>query len=378
MTNYKIYQTRSQSKSKAMVYYLIDVITSFFIKNKPVETKNPENILIIRNDHIGDVVLCSQVFREIKKKYPSSKITAIVSPLSKSLLEKNSHVDKIITLDRFSINRIINSLFRYFKVLKEIKKEKFDVGIDITASLPNIIFLLWMPGIKKRVSYFNVSGGRAFLTNSLEYQRRDHTIKFDADLVEKGLNFKIENYWPEIILDKADKKLVNDFLKENNLKKYICICPGATNTKKQWSIEKFDALIKRLNINLKDYKIILCGGKNDSKIINHLSKNKNTFTLLNFNLRLLSHLFKKSQMVIANDGGALHIAWVSGAKVLALWGRIDLTTIRPLKRSIIIHHQNKKSNVDNLMDLITVNEVERACYSLIKNEPRPIIPNEIR
>jgi heptosyltransferase II len=375
---YKTYQTRLQTKRKAIIYYLIDLLTSLVIKSKPVEIKSPKNILIIRNDHIGDVVLCSQVFREIKRKYPSSKITALVSPISKSLLEKNPHVDKILSLDLFWRNKRPKSLMNYFRILNKIRDEKFDVGIDIRGSLMNIIFLLWLPGIRKRVSYFNASGGKSFLTNPIKYERLEHTIKFDADLVAKGLDFKIKNYWPEIITDKSDENSVNKFLKENGLKKYICICPGATNLGKQWPVERFDALIKRLNTKLRDHVIILCGASSDSKIIDYLSKNKNTLPLMNFNLRLLSLLFKKSQMVIANDGGALHIAWVSGAKVLALWGPIDLVSIMPLGKSRIIHHQDKIKTTKNLMDLIMVDEVERECHRLIRDNLRDVIPREIQ
>lgn len=375
---YKIYQTRLQPKSKAILYYLIDLITSFIIKSKPTKADNPKNILIIRNDHIGDVILCSRVFREIKKRYPSSKITALVAPVAKPILEKNPYIDKIIALDPFWRDKKLKSLIAYFKVLRAIKNEGFDVGIDIRGSLLNIIFLLWVPRIKKRVSYFNASGGKAFLTDPIEYEKLEHTIKFDADLVAKGLNFKIDDYWPEIITDDDDEKIANEFLKKHKLKKYICICPGATSKKKQWSPERFDALIKKLNIWMSDYKILICGGNNDLDLINYLCGNKNTFPLINFNLRLLSIIFKKSGMVISNDGGPLQIAWVSGAKALALWGPIDLTTVRPLKKSRLIHHQNKPNNQKNLMDLITVNEVEKECRYLIENEPKIIKPKGIR
>ena len=70
---YKLYQQRLQSTKTAVFYSLFDKLVSLFIRSKPVKIISPKKILIIRNDHIGDVVLCSQVYREIKKKYPYSK-----------------------------------------------------------------------------------------------------------------------------------------------------------------------------------------------------------------------------------------------------------------------------------------------------------------
>ncbi len=365
---FKLYQQRLQSANTAVFYYLFDKLTSLFIKSKPVKITSPKKILIVRNDHIGDVVLCSQVYREIKRVYPRSKITALVSPVSAVLLEKNPHIDNLLTIDLFWRNKNLKSLRRYFGILKKIKSEKFDVGIDIRGSLLNIIFFLWMPNIKKRVSYFNTTGGKPFLTNPIEFKKIEHTIKFDADLVAKGLSFKIKDYWPEIVVDKSDEKEVNKFLFKNKLKNYICICPGATSVKKQWPVRNFDKLMKKVKLKYKNYGVVVIGGEEDRDLVKHLCRGGRGIPLINFNLRLLSILFRKSKLVIANDGGPMHIAWVSGAKVLALWGPINLETIRPLKRSLVIHHQDESATSNNLMDLITLDEVEQKLNFLLKND----------
>jgi ADP-heptose:LPS heptosyltransferase len=370
----KIYRTRLQSFQSALFYYLLDSFLSIFVKSTSQgETNSPKNILIIRNDHIGDVILCSQAYREIKRKYPSSKITALVSPASRELLKKNPYIDEIIHLDLFWRNKNINSMRAYLKVLKKIKQKRFDVGIDIRGSLLNIFFLLWIPRIPKRVSYFNTTGGKPFLTHPIEFKQLEHTINFDADLVAKGLGFKIKNYWPEIITDREDAQNVKKFLLKNNLTQFICICPGATKEIKKWPKDRFNGLIKRLNKKYPDLKIVVCGGGDERDLIMDLSKNKNCIPLIDFNLRLLALLFRKSQLVIANDGGPMHLAWVSGAKLIAPWGPINLESIRPLKDSLVIHHQGECSLPGNLMDLITVEEVESAVEETLlqrKNKKR--------
>ncbi len=369
---YKLYRTRFQGKRRAMFSYLFDKISSIFIKNKPIKITNPKKILIIRNDHIGDVVLCSHVYREIKKKIPDCKIIALVSPITKPLLEKNKNIDKIFVLGLFWRKLNIKSLRQYFKFLKKIKKEKFDVGIDIRGSLINIILFLWLPRIKKRAGYFNLNGGIAFLTNPFLYRKIEHTTKYDMDLVGKALGIKPENYFPEIVTDKKDKEKINKFIREHKLKKYICICPGATNKSKQWNQYKFDKLIKQISKKYPKHKIILIGGKEDEKLINWLNnKNKKCLKLINFNLRLLSLLFKKSQLVIANDGGPMHIAWVSEANLIALWGLKgyhQLTLMRPLKKSIILHHLEKRKNIQNPTDLITVEEVKKTMEKILNKK----------
>jgi len=50
-------------------------------------------ILIIQNDNIGEVVLSTAVFREIKKNIPGCKITLIASKTNRSIIEKNKNID---------------------------------------------------------------------------------------------------------------------------------------------------------------------------------------------------------------------------------------------------------------------------------------------
>ena len=69
-----------------------------------------KKILVIRNDHIGDLVLSTPVYREIKKKYPKSKLYVAIRPDSGNVLENNPYVDKIIYLDSKFTNRSWNRL----------------------------------------------------------------------------------------------------------------------------------------------------------------------------------------------------------------------------------------------------------------------------
>jgi len=361
MKKYQEYQTRNQTKKRAIVSYILDRIIGLFIKSKPVKIKKIKKILIIRNDHIGDVILCSQIYREIKRKFPDAKITAMIPKSSLALLKKNPHVDKIIPFGMFWRSPSFKSFRNYIKICKRIKKEKFDFGIDIRASFWNILFFLWMPGIKNRASYYNITGGNPFLTHPIKYEKIEHTVKFDMGLVAKALNFKVKNYWPEIVTDKEDEQKVKSFLKKHNLRKYICICPGASFDEKRWSLKKVDEIIKWFNKKYPKTKILLIGGLDDEEIIdNLLNENPKCMKLINYNLRLLSLLFKKSKLVMANDGGPLHLAWVSNADVIALEGPINLTTIGPLKKSRILVGKNKRINS------IKISEVKKEIKKILK------------
>jgi len=307
--------------------------------------KEIRKILIIRNDHIGDFVLSTAVFRELRKKYPKSKIVLITSKINIPLIEKNDNINEIWELEIPQYN--LSTILKYIKTSLKIRKEKFDVGIDLRGSILNTIFLLWLSGIKNRISRTDAHPIISiFLTNPISLNKKDHIIKQNAQIIEKGLNINFENWNPEIKIDKEDIFSVNNFIKKNKLKKYICIYPIVNLKYKQWSLNNFERLIKWLRkYNL---KILLFGTKKDEKMINHLKKyNKNCLSIINFNLRQMPLLFKKSSLVIAQDGGPMHIAGASNSRLIALIPNFsDITyKIDPLGKNTVIIRDSDRIKV---------------------------------
>lgn len=329
-------------------------------------------ILIVRNDHIGDFVLSTAVFRELKKKYPESKIVLITSKTNRPLAEKNKNIDEIWELGIPHYD--LGTIWRYIKTSFKIRKEKFDVGIDLRGSLMISFLLLWLAGVKKIIgkcdNYHNENKNRVisfFQTNPIRtgyYASKRHIIKENLDIVNKGLGINLKNSWPEIVVDNDDKMDVERFIKERNLGKYICIFPLTDCPSKQWSTSNFEELIKWLN-KLK-YTILLVGTDSHKAELERLAKLSPLCKIVvNFNLRKLSLLFKKSQLVIAHDGGPFHIAWAARAKTVELVRRwppeLASGKYRSLAKTKIIWAKEDKD-----INSIDFDEVTKAIKSILK------------
>ena len=323
-------------------------------------------ILIIRNDHIGDMVLATQVFREIRRSVPDVELWALASPINGHIIEKDRNIDKILEIEMPSSKPL--TLLNYLIMALKLRKEKFDYGIDLRGSKLNA-WLMKTAGIKNRMSRTDWHPEIAkLLTNSI-IPKKGHIIKQNLDIVNKGLNIKAKDYWPEIAVSKEDRKEVESFFRKNKLKSYICICPGTSFELQRWKTENFEELIRYIVKNYPQYKMLLIGGKKDKIIISKLMISDRCLSLIGFNLRALSLIFRKSRCVIALDGGPMHIAWVSGAKTIALLGPLDMNLLRPLKNSLILYHKlpcnpcSKKlkdcpmKDGERCMDLISVSEV---------------------
>ena len=81
------------------------------------------SVLILRDDNkIGDMVITTILFREIKKQYPNIKIYVLCGKANKIIIKDNPYVDKIFICD--------NIFFKNISLYKQIRKEKIDLVID--------------------------------------------------------------------------------------------------------------------------------------------------------------------------------------------------------------------------------------------------------
>ena len=106
------------------------------------------NILFLRYDRIGDMVITTPVFRELKLAYPEINITVLASKANQCVLLNNPYVDRIITNHK-------NNLLKDLPTLLALRKEKFDVCVEFDHSvIPHSIVRLRIIKPKIIISVF--------------------------------------------------------------------------------------------------------------------------------------------------------------------------------------------------------------------------------
>jgi len=323
---------------------------------KQFDKNKVKKILLIRNDKIGDIITSSGLPRELRKIFPKAKITFIASNVNRALIKKNKNINEIIALDYSP--RKLGEFLEYFRIMRKLRREKYDLGIDLRGGLFNILFFLYFAGVRYRIGFYNQYIGKFFLHDPWDrykYKPTNNSVILRRDLINKSLGLNIKNYWPEIVTDEEDQKMLGNLMKEKKLRRFICIVPDASLELKQWPLGNFDLLIKYLKKRYPRKQIVLVGTSRD-KISWLAKKNPQVITILDVNLRVLYLLFKKSDLVIAHDGGPMHLAWVGRSKLLALITKhFSLPWVKPLgKNSRFIYADLSKLSVEKVE-----NEVKR-------------------
>jgi ADP-heptose:LPS heptosyltransferase len=121
-------------KNKKIKAFLLKALTNK--KKVNFEIKKSKKVLILKYDRIGDMVVTTPIFRELKEAFPDISISVLASKINKSVVKNNPYIDEIYTNYK-------NSLLSDFLTLLRLRKKSFDVCIELEHSvIPHAIFRL--------------------------------------------------------------------------------------------------------------------------------------------------------------------------------------------------------------------------------------------
>ncbi len=130
--------------SKKLKAYFLRLLTHK--KTTTFDIKNARNILFFRYDRIGDMVITTPVFRELKREYPEINISVLASNANQTVLHNNPYVDKVYINYK-------NNLFKDLPTLLKLRNKKYDVCVEFEHSvIPHSIVRLRIIKPKKVIS----------------------------------------------------------------------------------------------------------------------------------------------------------------------------------------------------------------------------------
>ncbi len=133
--------------------------------------KGPVSIIIFRLDSLGDVVLTTPLFRELKKAYPESRCTVVVQQAYRSLLVTNPHIDEVLSLPDIKLPWLPPGMKRLLSVAMlywtRLRGRHFDFAVsprwDTDEHLAT--FLCVLTNASSRVGYRETASPAKRLTN---------------------------------------------------------------------------------------------------------------------------------------------------------------------------------------------------------------------
>ncbi len=273
-----------------------------------------ENILFIRLRLLGDIIFTIPSIVIFKKHFHEKKIFYVVEERFEELAKLIPGIYKVIVVPyKMRIKDLV-------KFRRDIRKIGFKTVIDFHSG-PKSALLTFISGAKCRVGYRTPNRNWAYnhLTSRKFGDTYTHSVYNQAKLLENiGINIDKIPFYPEIRIDDKDiSKSVKDIIRINNK---IVIHIGSGNRFRDWGMENFESLIKKLKKH--DLSIFLVGNSDEEKKRGEYLKKK--YGLYNFtgNLEIkdLFYLIEHSNLYFGADSGPIHIASLTKTPIVALYG----------------------------------------------------------
>ena len=280
-----------------------------FLKDNSIKS-----ILFLRYDgKIGDMIVNSLMFREIKKVYSDIKIGVIARGTAIDIIKDNPNVDKI---------------YEYYKDRKKIKdlalkikEEKYDLLIDFSEMLRvNQMMLINLCGARINIGLdrkdwklFDLS-----IESGKDFKWTEHiTKRYLAYLIKLGL--KKENIDISYDIYLKDEKKYEAFFNEIKESKKLILNPYGASKHKSFNIETLENIITYLKD--KDTAIILTYFGDKYKELEFLEK-KYKYVYIPKKIESIldtAILIKKSDYVISPDTSIVHIASAFNKKMIIVY-----------------------------------------------------------
>lgn len=285
----------------------------------------PDNprILITRTDRIGDLILSTAVFPEIRKKFPKAWIAALTFLEHREILEGNPYLDEVVLYDKKGWEK---GWLGNLKFAKQLAAKKFDLVVHLHAT-NRMHWVTWLARIPICIGWDRRTAWA--LTRSypdVKKQGKKHEAEYNFDLLEAlGIATPTypETYFP--ISERAQTSL-NELLLHHKIPTdlpWVILAPGASCPSKMWPAQRFGNFANTWNE--KNPSIFIgIGGRQDRPLMKKIREASHV-PFYDFSGRLslgmLGALLKRASLMISNDSGPAHVAAAVGTPVLSIFGR---------------------------------------------------------
>lgn len=308
---------------------------------------HPKRILIINIFGIGDVLFTTPLITNLKACFPDVKIGYVVNKRAQTVIANDPAIDQIFVYERDDFKKLAQESRRkylkaFFIFLKSIRQERYDVVFDV--SLNSFTALMtWLLGIQHRIG-FNYKNRSWYLNNkvNLEGYERKHVIQYCLDLLQL-VHVPVKTEHMRCFVDEADSVWAQhlfEMQKIDHTRPVIGLVPGGGASwgrdvaYRRWPIEKYVKLADNL-IEKFSAQIILLGDQSEVPLCEAIMKGKEADILSECGQTTIgqfSALVQRCSLVIANDGGPLHISVAVGAKTVSIFGPVDDQVYGPYPR----------------------------------------------
>jgi heptosyltransferase-2 len=337
--------------------------------------KDYKNILIVRTDRMGDVVLTVPSVRALKKRFPNARVSVWLDASTRALMDGLPFVDEIIVENKSK------GILGFLSLISLLRQKRFDLAVIYHTKRHTNAACLFA-GIPDRLGYKNDKNGW-MLSCPVEDRRHlgeKHEVQYCLDLLAP-LGVDASDISLELPRDAAAERWADDLVATAlQGKPFLVIHPDASCATRCWPASSYVQLISRLADS--GMKIVMVGGKGASHCAGEILAGS-VVPLIDLtaktSLPQMIALFRRARAVISNDSGPVHAAAGVGVPIVSIFlrrqpginperwkplGAKSRVVLPPLGKEIVVDRHSRV--IKGSFDAITPDQVFNALQEILK------------
>ena len=260
-----------------------------------------KKVLVFSFSYIGDAVLSTAVIRPLRRRFADAQIAFLVGIRAAKLFTNDPQIDQVFVYD----NRGSHTGWRgKFRLIKMLRREKFDLVIDLRDSV-----------------WSRLVGGKRW---GMKLRGADiHAVTRYLDVLQRR-GVDTAGAQPKLEFSQLELAKRNEFLEQSGVDcshLIVGIHPGGNWVYKLWTPKNFARISDRLHERW-NAQVLLFAGPDEQALLNNVASLMSCQPILiqTHDLRKVAALLEACDIYIGNDTGPMHIAAAVGIQVAAIFG----------------------------------------------------------
>jgi lipopolysaccharide heptosyltransferase II len=290
-----------------------------------------ENVLCIRLDMLGDVLMTTPTLRALKESRPGRRLTLLTSSAAADLARLMPEIDACIVYDSpwMKATPPRTDSRPEFEMIERLRRKNFDAAVIFTVFSQNplpVALLCYLAGIPRRLAHCRENPYQ-LLTNWVKDPEPEqfirHEVRRQLDLVAT-VGCRTMNERLSLLVSAEAARRVESILNARGLtceEPWILIHPGASAASRRYPPELF-AQASELLAREQGLPIVFSGSGDERELIESIrvSVAAPSHSLAGIlNLAELAALIDLAPLLITNNTGPAHIAAAVGTPVVDLY-----------------------------------------------------------
>jgi ADP-heptose:LPS heptosyltransferase len=289
--------------------------------------KTCKNILCIRADNMGDLIMSGPAIRALKET-SGARITVLTSTMATPVAHLMPEVDEVITFD-FPWVKSSFADTAFLNLVETISAQNFDAAVIFTVYSQNplpAVMLTYLAGIPQRLAYCRENPYQLlthWVPDEEPYTYIRHQVRRDLDLVsvtgaytaDESLRLPVD----PVLWEQIENKLT--LLRFDAAKKWLILHAGVSESKREFSEACWIETAKLLIDDLK-YQVIFTGSASEQPLTDRLQQETGPGSFSTgglFSLEELILLISRAPLMLSVNTGTVHIAAATGTPVVVLY-----------------------------------------------------------